>query len=99
MMTRRMTGSRPSALAFLSVIVITAAMVSLKAEIFYPWKGTHIGALEEKEWFGLVLAPARGVFFGLRLRVQKDVQTAEGEDFFFLGSGVGPPSPECSYSP
>src|SRR4030067_408375 len=98
MMTRRMTGSRPSALAFLSVIVITAAMVSLKAEHFYPWKGTPIGALEGKEWFGLVLAPARGVFFGLRLRVQKEGQTAEGEDFFFLVSEVGPHSPDGSYS-
>jgi neutral trehalase len=73
-------------------------MVSLQAEIFYPWKGTHIGALEGKEWFGLVLAPDKGVFFGLRLRVQKEGQTAEGEDFFYLVSEVGPHSPDGSYS-
>ncbi len=93
-----MTRSRPAVLAFLSVIIITAAMVSLQAEIFYPWKGTHIGALEGKEWFGLVLAPDKGVFFGLRLRVQKEGQTAEGEDFFYLVSEVGPHSPDGSYS-
>ena len=98
MIIRRMTRSRPAVLAFLSAIVITAAMVSLQAEIFYPWKGTHIGALEGKEWFGLVLAPDKGVFFGLRLRVQKEGQTAEGEDFFYLVSEVGPHSPDGSYS-
>src|SRR4030042_3738962 len=98
MTIRKIARSRPAVLALLSVIVTTAAMVSLQAEIFYPWKGTHIGALEGKEWFGLVLAPARGVFFGLRLRVQKEGQTAEGEDFFFLVSEVGPTSPGGSYS-
>jgi len=98
MVISRMTRSRPAVLIFLSVLVITAAMVSLQAEIFYPWKGAHIGALEGKEWFGLVLAPAKGVFFGLRLRVQKEGQTAEGEDFFYLVSEVGPHSPDGSYS-
>jgi len=90
--------SKPAVLAFLSVSLITVAMVSLQAEIFYPWKGAHIGALEGKEWFGLVLVPAKGIFFGLRLRVQKEGQTAEGEDFFYLVSEVGPHSPDGSYS-
>jgi hypothetical protein len=98
MIIRRMTRSRPAILAFLSVFVFTAGLVPLQAEIFYPWKGTHIGALEGKEWFGLVLAPDKGVFFGLRLRVQKEGQTAEGEDFFYLISEVGPHSPDGSYS-
>ena len=88
----------PAVLAFLTVIVITAAVVSLRAEIFYPWKGTHIGALQGKEWFGLVLAPAKDVSFGLRLRVHKEGGTAEGEDFFYLVSEVGPHAPDGSYS-
>jgi len=84
--------------AVLLCVTLAAALVSLRAEIFYPWKETKIGALEAKEWFGLVLAPAKGVYFGLRLRVQREGQTAEGEDFFYLVSEVGAHSPDGSYS-
>jgi neutral trehalase len=98
MTTRRIARLKPTVLTLFSVIVIMAAIVSLQAEIFYPWKGTHIGALEGKEWFGLVLAPAKDVCFGLRLRVLKEGQTAEGDDFFYLVSEVGPHSPDGSYS-
>ena len=83
---------------FLALVLIMAGMRPLEAEIFYPWKGTHVGALEGKEWFGLLLAPAKGACFGFRLRVHKDGRTAEGEDFFYLVSEVGPHSPDGSYS-
>jgi hypothetical protein len=70
----------------------------LRGEVFYPWKGTYIGALEGKEWFGLVLAPAKEVAFGLRLSVQKEGQTAAGDDFFYIVSEVGPNSPDGQYA-
>src|SRR4030043_1822809 len=98
MTIRKIARSRAAVLTLLSVVAITAATVSLRAEIFYPWKGTHVGALDGKEWFGLVLAPAQDVYFGLRLRVSRQGQTAEGEDFFYLVSEVGPHSPDGSYS-
>ena len=98
MTIRKIARSRAAVSALLSVFAITAATVSLRAEIFYPWKGTHVGALDGKEWFGLVLAPAQDVYFGLRLRVSRQGQTAEGEDFFYLVSEVGPHSPDGSYS-
>jgi hypothetical protein len=86
-----------SAFVLLS-LALAAAAVSTRAEIFFPWKETQIGALEAKEWFGLVLAPAKRVYFGLRLRVQREGRTAEGEDFFYLVSEVGAHSPDGSYS-
>src|SRR4030043_2409458 len=98
MTIRKIARSRGAGFTLLSVVAITAATVSLRAEIFYPWKGTHVGALDGKEWFGLVLAPAQDVYFGLRLRVSRQGQTAEGEDFFYLVSEVGPHSPDGSYS-
>jgi neutral trehalase len=82
---------------FCALALVFAAR-PLRAEIFYPWKGTQIGAFEAKEWFGLVLAPAKGVYFGLRFRVQREGRTAEGEDFFYIVSEVGAHSPDGSYS-
>jgi hypothetical protein len=93
-----MMRSRRARLALISAALTAGALVSVKAEIFYPWKGTYIGALEGKEWFGLVLAPAKGVFFGLSLKVRKAGQAVGSEDFFYLVSEVGPHSPDGSYS-
>jgi Mannosylglycerate hydrolase MGH1-like glycoside hydrolase domain len=98
MKPKRIARSKPAGWVVFSTILIMAAITPLRAEIFYPWKGTHIGALEGKEWFGLILAPAKDACFGLRLRVLKESQTAEGEDFFYLVSEVGPHSPDGSYS-
>jgi hypothetical protein len=70
----------------------------LRGEIFYPWKDVYIGALEAKNWFGLVLAPSKDVVFALSLKVQKENQTAEGYDFFYLVSEVGPQSPDGQYA-
>jgi hypothetical protein len=70
----------------------------LRAEIFYPWKDVYIGALEAKNWFGLVLAPSRDAVFAWSLQVQKENQTAEGYDLFYLVSEVGPQSPDGQYA-
>ncbi|MBN2408468.1 MAG: hypothetical protein JXE07_01925 [Candidatus Aminicenantes bacterium] len=88
---------RAALLAF-GLLTIIPTGLWLRSEVYYPWKGTHIGALEGKEWFGLVLAPARGAAFGLRLRIQGDGQTAESDDFFFIVSEVGPNSPDGQYA-
>lgn len=87
-----------ASLAALCLTSVIATGIRLHGEIFYPWRGTHIGALEGKEWFGLILAPAKEVAFGLRLRIRKEGQTAEGEDFFYLVSEVGPNSPDGQYA-
>ena len=85
----------------LSVFCLTAVVptgMRLHGEVFYPWRGTYIGALEGQEWFGLVLAQAKEAAFGLRLRVRQEGQTAEGEDFFYIVSEVGPNSPDGQYA-
>ncbi len=97
-MAARTAKSIPAAAVLFSVAFVLVAGLSLQAEIFYPWKGTQIGAFEANEWFGLVLAPSKGVYFGLRLRIQKEGRTVEGEDFFYLISEVGAHSPDGSYS-
>lgn len=70
----------------------------LRAEIFYPWKDVYIGAMEGKAWFGLVLAPSKDVVFAFSVKVQKENQTAEGDDLFFLISEVGPHSPDGQHA-
>ncbi|MFZ2055432.1 MAG: trehalase family glycosidase [Candidatus Aminicenantales bacterium] len=98
MTARKYPGSFLAAISILILMMVILTMLPLGGEVFYPWKGTYIGALEGKEWFGLVLAPAREVAFGLRLRVQKEGQTAAGDDFFYIVSEVGPNSPDGQYA-
>jgi neutral trehalase len=98
MTVRKYPGSLLTAISVLALLTALSAGLSLRGEVFYPWKGTYIGALEGKEWFGLVLAPARDVAFGLRVRVQKEGQAAAGDDFFYLVSEVGPNSPDGQYA-
>ncbi len=87
-----------AALLIFPLVLVISTRLWLSGEVFYPWKGTHIGALEGKEWFGLVMAPAREIAFGLRLRLQKEGQAAEGDDFFYIVSEVGPNSPDGQYA-
>jgi len=98
MRTKKTARLKLLVIALLALLLSSGTLASLRAEIFYPWKATHIGALEANEWFGLVFAPAKGICFGLRLRVKREGKTAEGEDFFYLVSEVGPHSPDGSYS-
>ena len=69
-----------------------------KPEIFYPWKGTYIGALEGSAWPGLVIALDRDNAFALVLKVEADGATAEWNDFYYLVSRVGPQSPDGQYA-
>ncbi len=67
-------------------------------EIYYPWKDVYIGALDGKEWFGLVFALSPGVVFAFRIGVTKQGQTADGYDLFYLVSEVGPNSPDGQFA-
>lgn len=83
------------------VIILTLLIflvICLDAEIYYPWKNVYIGALENNSWAGLVFAPHRDSLFAFRIRVQREQQTAEGLDFFYLASEIGPHSPDGRYA-
>jgi glycogen debranching enzyme len=70
----------------------------IRAEVFYPWKDTFIGALEGSAWPGLVIIPGAESAFAFVLKVDKDGQTAEWGDFFYLVSQVGPMAPDGQYA-
>jgi len=70
----------------------------LKSDVIYPWKDTFIGSLEGSSWPGLVLVPGKDSAFAFVLKVEKDGQTAERGDFFYLVSQVGPQSPDGQYA-
>jgi hypothetical protein len=71
---------------------------SLAPEIFYPWKDTFVGSLDGPGWPGLVIAPAKDCAFAFLLRVERVGEAAEGGDFYYLVSQVGPHSPDGLYA-
>jgi hypothetical protein len=73
---------------------LMAAALPLSPEIFYPWQGTYIGALDAAGWPGLVIAPAADAAFAFVLRVEREGEAAEGADLFYLVSEVGAHSPD-----
>jgi hypothetical protein len=81
-------------LLFMFLVVVS----SLRPEVFYPWKKAYIGALEGSSWPGLVMALDQESAFAFVLKVEKNGQTAEGDDFFYLASQVGPLSPDGQYA-
>lgn len=83
---------------FLLSLVFTTFFFSLKAEIYYPWKNVYIGALDPEAWNGLTLIPDEESCFAFRLKVGKDGQMADKEDFLFLVSEVGPHSPDGTFA-
>lgn len=85
-----------TSLCFLSLLI--SLPLPVPGEIFYPWKDIYIGALEGKEWFGLVFAASPEVVFAFRISVSKEGQTAQGNDLFYLVSEVGPHSPDGQYA-
>ncbi|MDH7511622.1 MAG: trehalase family glycosidase [Clostridiales bacterium] len=98
---RKITKERAGLTLFLAVFLFFATTITvlpIRAEVFYPWRDVYIGALEGKEWFGLVLAASRDSVFGFRIRVVKEGRQAEGHDLFYLVSEVGPHSPDGQYS-
>jgi len=68
------------------------------AEIDYPWKDTYIGALDAADWAGLAVAPHVDSAFAFRLLVSKGEETAQGLDFMYLVSEIGPHSPDGRYA-
>jgi hypothetical protein len=70
----------------------------MKSEIYYPWKNVYIGAFDAEAWAGLVLAPQKDSLFAFRLRIEKDEETADGMDLYYLVSEVGPHSPDGQYA-
>jgi hypothetical protein len=78
--------------------LLFAAALALSGEIFYPWKETYIGALDAAGWPGLVIAPAGDAAFAFVLRVEREGESAEGADFYYLVSQVGALSPDGLYA-
>jgi len=82
----------------LVLALLAACAGHLAPEIFYPWKETFIGALDPSGWPGLVLAPSRDCAYAFLLRVEREGESAEGADFYYLVSEVGPHSPDGLYA-
>ena len=93
-----MTFMKKGAAWFIFLLLLSAARPPLQSEVYYPWKDIYIGALEGDHWFGLILAVSKDAVFAFRLKVVKNGQNAEGNDFFYLISEVGPHSPDGQYS-
>jgi hypothetical protein len=71
---------------FLLLLLLFIFLIS-EAEIFYPWKDVYMGALQADSWAGMVLAPHPESVFAFRLRIKKDGEIAEGQDFLSSCSG------------
>ena len=82
----------------LAAALLTASVLILSPEIFYPWKDTYIGSLDAAGWPGLVLAPSAECAYAFLVRVERSEETAEGADLYFLASEVGPHSPDGLYA-
>ena len=95
-------GTRKKAMAAGAFGIIFAisivGQVFLRAEINFPWKDTYIGSLDGKGWCGLVLAPQKDSAFAFRFKIEKDGRTADGDDFFYMVSEVGPNAPDGLYA-
>jgi hypothetical protein len=81
----------------LFILLLGTGMIG-RAEIAYPWKDVYIGALDASSWAGLVLAPHPDTGFAFRIRVIKGQEAADGIDFYYLVSEVGPHSPDGRYA-
>lgn len=80
---------------FLALCLLTA---SGNGEVSYPWKSVFIGALDSGAWIGLVLVPSSDSAFAFRLKVKRGEEYADGEDFYYLISEIGPHSPDGQYA-
>ncbi|MCK7479953.1 MAG: hypothetical protein M0C28_23675, partial [Candidatus Moduliflexus flocculans] len=89
---------RMSRKPILLVVLLASLAGGLSPEIFYPWKDTFIGALDAPGWPGLVIAPTAECAYAFLLRVEREGETAEGMDLYYLVSEVGPHSPDGLYA-
>ncbi len=92
------TGKRFTCLVIIAIMATATIPLFLKSEIFYPWGGTFVGALEGGAWPGMVLALDENSVFAFVLRIEKDGSIVEREDFSYLVAEVGPHSPDGQYS-
>ncbi len=100
-MARRAAPATMPGMTKRSVLILALLLVGtsfLAPEIFYPWKDTFVGSLDGPGWPGLVIAPAKDCAFAFLLRVERLGETAEGGDFYYLVSQVGPHSPDGLYA-
>ena len=88
--------SRRNFFSFLLIFFVLSHF--LLAEVYYPWKDVYIGALEGRAWLGLVFAPQKESVFAFRFKVERENQTADGDELFYLISEVGPQSPDGQYA-
>ena len=77
---------------------LTVSDRPLRSEIEYPWKDAFLGALDGKGWGGLVWAPQKDVGFAFRFAFERNGQTIDGHDLFYMVSEVGPHSPDGTYA-
>ncbi|MFQ5722318.1 MAG: hypothetical protein ACE5GI_07480, partial [Candidatus Aminicenantales bacterium] len=82
----------------IAAILLGLFGLSLKAEIYYPWKNIYIGSYQNNAWAGLILAPHRDSVFALRLRIKKGDEVADKDAIFYLVSEVGPHAPDGQYA-
>jgi hypothetical protein len=90
-----MSGYRHRFFALPAAVLLCVSLV--RAEIYYPWNDVAIGAFDAPVWTGLVFAPAKDTAFAFRIRIQRDYDQADGTDFHYLVSEVGPHSPGGQY--
>jgi hypothetical protein len=81
-----------------ALLLLVSSHRLLVSEVEYPWKEAYIGALDGRNWCGLVLAPQKDCAFALRFAFKRNGQTAEGNDLFYMVSEVGPNSPDGLYA-
>ncbi len=82
----------------IAVVLFCISRQELRSEIGYPWKDVYIGALEGEAWAGMVIAPTSESVFAFRIQVKKENTVADGLDFLYLVSEVGPHSPDGRYA-
>ncbi len=79
-------------------VVACLLVLSLRAQVFYPWKEVQIGSLEGRGWNGLVMCPTRDAGFAFRFKIERDGQIIDGDNLFYMVSEVGPHAPDGLYA-
>jgi hypothetical protein len=92
------TPARPAGFFLAFWLILLGTHVPAPSEITYPWKDAFIGALDGSNWCGLVLAARKDAAFAFRFLIEKDGRTADGRDFVYLVSDIGPNAPDGLYA-
>ncbi|MBM3310177.1 MAG: hypothetical protein FJY80_01575 [Candidatus Aminicenantes bacterium] len=82
----------------LLAVLLAVAHRPLRSEIEYPWKEAFLGALDSRGWGGLVWVPQKDAGFAIRFAFERNGQTVDGHDLFYMISEVGPNSPDGKYA-